>query len=72
MKLPKWHGWHLVEEPLDVTLERKRQKTSKRNRGLSGQTYGAAGPMRTLTGEELAKRRAELEAADAPDSLRRK
>jgi len=30
-------------------------------RGLRGTTYGPAGPSRQLTGEELAKRKQELE-----------
>jgi hypothetical protein len=43
---------------------KRREKTSKRKRGLPGWKRGAASGVRILTGEEFESRKRELEALD--------
>lgn len=45
----------------DVEMREQKAKYSARNEPLAGSTLGAASGGRVLSGEELAKRKAELE-----------
>jgi len=65
MKPSKWRGWHLGKGTFD---DKQRQKPQRASKGFPNWSRGAASPARTLAGEELERRRAELEVAGAPDS----
>ena len=49
---------------LEWQTRKRREKTSKRNRGLPGWKRGAASACRVLEGEELEARKQELEARE--------
>lgn len=64
-------NWSKIREILrsdpDGELRDKRFKKSARNRGLHGSnTYGAASRVRRLSGDDLEKRKAELEQRRQP------